>query len=54
MKSEELKGILEAKGIKQSFIVKKLQVSKGLVSRWVSGSLAIPEKHVDNLKAILR
>ena len=53
MESKELKSHIEQRGIKQSFIAKKLGVSKALVSQWVKGTTPIALSKQIELKSLL-
>lgn len=53
MESKELKQIIESRGIKQTWIAKKLGVSKALVNQWVKDTTPIAEKQKIELKSLL-
>jgi predicted transcriptional regulator len=54
MESKELNRILKERGIKQTWIADKLNVSRGLVNQWVKEVNPIPEKYKIELKSLLR
>jgi len=53
MESKELKEIIESRGIKQTWIAKKLGVSKALVNQWVKNTTPIAENQKIELKSLL-
>ncbi len=53
MEASELKSILEARGIKQVFIARKLKVSKALVNQWIKGHTPIAKAQQIELKSLL-
>lgn len=53
MEGKKLKQIISEKGIKQSWIANKLNVSNALVSQWVKETKPISENHSKLLKEIL-
>ena len=53
MESKELKQIIESRGIKQTFVAKKLGISKALVNQWMKGHTPIAERHKIELKSLL-
>ncbi|MCW3111293.1 MAG: hypothetical protein JWQ09_5799 [Segetibacter sp.] len=53
MEPKLLKAIISDRGIKQTFIAKKLGVSKGLVNQWVKDTATISEKHQLELRKLL-
>lgn len=53
MEPKLLKSIISDRGIKQTFIAKKLGVSKGLVNQWVKQTTPISEKHQIELRSLL-
>lgn len=53
MESKELKQIIESRGIKQTWIAKKLGVSKALVNQWVKDKTPIAENQKIELKSLL-
>lgn len=53
MEGKELKQIIDNRGIKQTFIAKKLNVSKALVNQWAKGTTPIADKHKIELKSLL-
>lgn len=53
MESKELKQIIESRGVKQTFIAKKLGISKALVNQWIKGHTPIAERHKIELKSLL-
>lgn len=54
MKSEQLKKIVDDRGIKQAWIARKLKISRAVVNQWVNGTASIPEPRVEELKNLLR
>lgn len=53
MEPKLLKAIISDRGIKQTFIARKLGVSKGLVNQWVKETTLISEKHQLELRKLL-
>lgn len=53
MEPKLLKAIITDRGIKQTFIAKKLGVSKGLVNQWVKGKCDISPRHQIELRFLL-
>lgn len=53
MEPKLLKAIINDRGIKQTFIARKLGVSKGLVNQWVKETALISEKHQIELRKLL-
>lgn len=53
MEAKQLKLLVKEKGIKQSFIADKLNVSKALVTQWIKGDRPIASHHLIDLKRIL-
>jgi transcriptional regulator with XRE-family HTH domain len=53
MEPKVLKAIITERGIKQTFIAKKLNVSKGLVNQWIKETSPISEKHQVELRSLL-
>jgi len=54
MESKELRTILKERGIKQTWVAGKLNVSRGLVNQWVREVNPIPEKYQIELKSLLK
>lgn len=54
MEAKTLRSIIQEKGIKQTWIAEKLGVTRALINQWVKGTVTIPEKHVDDLKRLLK
>lgn len=53
MEGKELKRIITSRGIKKTFIAKKLGVSKALVSQWTKDVTPIAQRHIIELKNLL-
>lgn len=53
MEGKDLKIHIEQRGIKQTFIAKKLGVSKALVNQWVKGITPIAPRQQIELKSLL-
>ena len=53
MEAKTLKRLIDEKGIKQSFIAKKLGVSRALITQWINEGRPIAERHLPELKRIL-
>lgn len=53
MEPKLLKAIITDRGIKQTFIARKLGVSKGLVNQWIKETALISEKHQIELRSLL-
>ncbi len=53
MEGKELKRIITDRGIKKTFIAKKLGVSKALVSQWTKDVTPIAQRHKIELKNLL-
>lgn len=53
MEGKDLKLIIESRGIKQTFVAKKLGISKALVNQWTKGLTPIADKHKIELKSLL-
>lgn len=53
MEAEKLRSLIEDKGIKQTWIARKLGITKVQVNQWVSGKAGIPEKYLEELKKLL-
>lgn len=53
MEKSQLKQILLSRGIKQTWVAKKLGVSKQLVNQWVTGDASISDFHQIELRKLL-
>lgn len=53
METKEFKNAIISRGIKQSFIAKKLGVSKALVNQWMKDKTPIADRHKIELKSLL-
>lgn len=53
METKELRDAVNSRGIKQSFIAKKLGVSKALVNQWIKDKTPIADRHKIELKSLL-
>lgn len=53
MEPKQLKAIISDRGIKQTFIARKLNVSKGLVNQWIKETSPISQKHQIELRSLL-
>lgn len=54
MEAKELKLRIEQSGLKKTFIAKKLNVSNALITQWITGNRPIAERHILELKRLLR
>lgn len=53
METKEFRQAINNRGIKQSFIAKKLGVSKALVNQWMKDKTPIADRHKVELKSLL-
>ena len=53
MEAKTLRAIIQERGIKQTWIAKKMGLTRALINQWSKGSVPIPEKHKEELKRIL-
>jgi transcriptional regulator with XRE-family HTH domain len=53
MEGNQLKAILEERGIKQTWVAEKLGIKKSQVNQWVKGVNPIPDKYKPELRHYL-
>jgi len=53
MEAKTLSFIIQNRGIKQTWIAKKLGVSKGLVNQWIKDKTPISDRHKIELQKLL-
>lgn len=54
MEAKTLRAIIQERGLKQVWIAQRMGLTRALISQWVNGSIPIPEKHIDELRRILK
>ena len=52
MEAKQLKRLIDDRGMKQTFVAKKLKVSSALVTQWVKGDKRIADRHITELRRI--
>jgi len=53
MEAKNIRSAIESKGLKKSWVAKKLGVSNALVTKWVNGLTEPNDKHKIELKRLL-